>query len=104
MIAMPIAMAVSWKKHGKIPPMMIVTSLTVLFFGGLTIYFKDPTFIKVKATLINLAFALILYIGALKGRYFLKNGPRPFVGSDRNRLAPAMHAFCWLVFGPRFDQ
>ena len=72
MLAMSVAMAISWKRHRKIPPMMLVTSLTVLFFGALTIYFEDSRFIKYKVTLVNFAFALILFVGLKTDRLFLK--------------------------------
>jgi len=72
MVAMTIAMAFAWKKDRKIPPMMLVTSLTVLFFGGLTIWFDDPKFIMYKVTLVNFAFAGILIGGVFKGRYFVQ--------------------------------
>ena len=38
----------------------------VLIFGGLTIYFDNEVFIKMKPTIINLVFAVILYGYAYK--------------------------------------
>lgn len=37
-------------KSGKIPPVLIVTGIIVVGFGGLTLALRDPTFIQVKPT------------------------------------------------------
>ena len=44
----------------------------VLIFGGLTIYFNDETFIKMKPTIINAVFAIILYGGIIFKKPLLK--------------------------------
>ena len=44
----------------------------VLIFGGLTIYFDNEVFIKMKPTIINLVFAVILYGGMLVRKPLLK--------------------------------
>ena len=44
----------------------------VLIFGGLTIYFDNEIFIKMKPTIINLVFAVILYGGMLIKKPLLK--------------------------------
>ena len=44
----------------------------VLIFGGLTIYFDNEVFIKMKPTIINLIFAIILYGGMLVKKPLLK--------------------------------
>ena len=72
MITMPIAMAFSWHKRKHIPPMLWMSGLLVLFFGGLTIYFNDERFIKVKPTIIFTLFSVILWVGLMKGKPFLK--------------------------------
>ena len=72
MITMPMAMAWSWKKRGRISRMMWASLILVLIFGGLTLYLKDETFIKLKPTVLFSAFGLILTGGALMGKPFLK--------------------------------
>ena len=52
----------------KIPPMPLVSGILITFFGGLTIYFNDPIFIYIKPTIINIIFALALFLG----KYFSK--------------------------------
>lgn len=57
----------------KVAKMQLVTALFVVVFGGLTVYFKDPTFIKVKVSIINLMFAIVLVGGLKFGRLFIRN-------------------------------
>ena len=44
----------------------------VLLFGGLTIYFNNDVFFKMKPTIINILFAVILYGGILINKPLLK--------------------------------
>lgn len=57
----------------KIPTMLLVTTAVVVFFGGLTLFFHDERFIKVKPTIVNLVFAAILLIGVLRNQGLLKH-------------------------------
>ena len=57
---------------GKISPMLIVTAVLVTVFGGLTYFFDDPRFIKMKPTVVNLLFAGGLGWGLATGRTLLK--------------------------------
>ena len=72
MIATVIAVLFSYILEKKIPIMPTVGAGIVLVFGGLTIYFDNEVFIKMKPTIINLVFAVILYGGVLIGKPFLK--------------------------------
>ena len=68
MIATVIAVIFSYILEKKIPIMPTLGATIVLIFGGLTIYFNDETFIKMKPTIINILFAIILYVGTkIKG-------------------------------------
>lgn len=53
--------------------MPLFTAMIVLVFGGLTIWLRDETFIKMKPTIIYLVFASLLGIGLLRGRSYLKS-------------------------------
>ena len=70
--ATAIAMVVSWVKAGRISPMLWISGALVLFFGGLTLWFRDETFIKMKPTIVYLMFAVILGYGLATGRPLLK--------------------------------
>jgi intracellular septation protein len=72
MIAIVIALAVSWFLERRVPIMPLVTAVFVLVFGGLTLYLEDSLFIKLKPTIVNCLFATILLGGLATGRSFLK--------------------------------
>ena len=72
MIATVIAVLFSYILEKKIPIMPTVGAGIVLIFGGLTIYFDNEVFIKMKPTIINLIFAIILYGGMLIKKPLLK--------------------------------
>ena len=72
MAATAVSLAVSYAVNRSIPTMPLVTAVFVMFFGGLTIWLQDETFIKVKPTLVNITFATILTFGLMTGRLFLK--------------------------------
>ena len=72
MIATIIAVLFSYIMEKKIPVMPTVGALIILIFGGLTIYFDNEVFFKMKPTIINLLFALILYGGLIFKKSLLK--------------------------------
>ncbi len=72
MIATIIAVLFSYIMEKKIPVMPTVGALIILIFGGLTIYFDNEVFFKMKPTIINLLFALILYGGMIVKKPLLK--------------------------------
>jgi intracellular septation protein len=72
MAAIAIAVAVSQYKLGKVSPMLWLSAVLVLFFGGLTLYFQDQRFIQIKPTIIYSFFALMLLGGWLKGKPLLR--------------------------------
>ena len=73
MIATIIAVLFSYIMEKKIPVMPTVCALIILIFGGLTIYFDNDVFFKMKPTIINLLFALILYGGVIIKKSLLKS-------------------------------
>lgn len=72
MVTMPVAMAISWIKRKHIPPVLWISGALVLIFGGLTLYFDDERFIKIKPTIIFSMFGMILLGGTLKGKALIK--------------------------------
>jgi intracellular septation protein len=63
-----ISVAISWVILRSVPVMPMFTAIFVTVFGGLTLWLQDDTFIKMKPTIVNLAFAAML----LGGLYFRK--------------------------------
>ena len=72
MIATTIAVLFSYIIEKKIPIMPTVGAVIILIFGGLTIYFDNETFFKMKPTIINLLFAGILYGGIILNKSLLR--------------------------------
>ena len=72
MVATVIAVLFSYILEKKIPIMPTVGAGIVLLFGGLTIYFDNDVFFKMKPTIINVIFAVILYGGILINKPLLK--------------------------------
>jgi len=67
-IATLIALLIVWKIEKKIPMVPLIGGILITFFGGLTIYFKNPVFLYIKPTIINILFAL----GLMFGKFFTK--------------------------------
>lgn len=61
-----------WKLTGKLSAMQVFSLVVILFMGGLTVWFNDPHFIKMKPTIIYVAFALALGVGLLQGKSYLR--------------------------------
>jgi intracellular septation protein len=64
--------------------MPLVTGVVVLVFGGLTLYFQDATFIKMKPTIVNILFGGVLLGGLAFGQSLLK-----YVFGEVYHLKPA---------------
>jgi intracellular septation protein len=91
-LATIVALAYSWLKYRKIPMMALVGGVAVAFFGGLTLYFNDEFFIKIKPTVISLLFALVLVTGQLTGRNMLKL----LLGGQMNMAEAGWYRLGWL--------
>ena len=72
MIATAISLIASRILLKRIPLMPLVTGAFVLIFGSLTIYLRDPTFIKIKPTVLYLLFACTLAGGLFFRKLLLK--------------------------------
>jgi intracellular septation protein len=67
-VATLAALVISFALTRKLPLMPFVTAIVVVVFGGLTLYLKDDTFIKIKPTIIYCLFGGTLLGGLLFGR------------------------------------
>jgi len=72
MVAMALAMGVSWWKARHISPMLWITGALVLVFGSLTLWFHDQTFIQIKPTIVYTMFAVILGYGLIAKKPLLQ--------------------------------
>ncbi|QNE31162.1 septation protein A [Sphingomonas sp. NBWT7] len=72
MVAMVAALGLSWWKTRHLPPMLLISAVLVVVFGGLTIWFHDERFIKMKPTFVYGIFAATLAFGLATGRPLLQ--------------------------------
>ena len=71
--AILLTVLIGYLQTKTVAKMPLFTAVIVLVFGGLTIWLRDETFIKMKPTIIYLVFASLLGIGLLRGRSYLKS-------------------------------
>jgi intracellular septation protein len=66
-----ISTGLLWLLTGKLSRMQVVTAILVIIFGGLSIWFNDERFFKMKPTIIYLIFAGLLAFGLLRKKSYL---------------------------------
>ena len=71
-VATVLAMVVSRVKLGSISPMLWLSGGLVVVFGGLTVYFQNPNFIKMKPTIVYAMMSAVLLFGLITGRPLLQ--------------------------------
>ena len=67
-----IGLALSYGYTRRIPMMPLITAIIVGIFGGLTLWLQDETFIKMKPTIVEALFSVILFGGLAFNRPLLK--------------------------------
>ena len=67
-----LATGIHWALTGKLSRMQLVVAVLVILFGGLTIWFNDERFFKIKPTIVYLFFGGVLGFGLLSGRSYLE--------------------------------
>jgi intracellular septation protein len=71
-VAALVALAVSHWRLGKVSPMLWLSTVLIVGFGALTIFFADPTFVQLKPTIIYVGFGVLLLAGWSRGKALLK--------------------------------
>ncbi|EIM75040.1 intracellular septation protein A [Nitratireductor aquibiodomus RA22] len=71
MAATAIALAVSWILTRTLPIMPLVSGVVVFVFGALTLYLHSEIFIKMKPTIVNTLFGVVLLGGLAFGKSLL---------------------------------
>ena len=66
-----MALAVTWLLTRKIAVMPLISAIVVTVFGGLTLALDDALFIKIKPSIVNCLFGIILLGGLAFGKSFL---------------------------------
>jgi intracellular septation protein len=72
MVATVIALIVSRVRLGRISPMLWLSTVLIIGFGGLTIWMHDPKFIQLKPTIIYALLGGLLAGGLAMGKPLLK--------------------------------
>ncbi|SLN22124.1 inner membrane-spanning protein YciB [Pseudooctadecabacter jejudonensis] len=67
-----VCMGILWALTGKLSRIQVFTAFMVIFFGGLTAWFNDERFFKMKTSIVNGLFAVILGLGLLRGKSLLQ--------------------------------
>ncbi len=66
-----LALVLSLAVARRVPMLPLVTAAIVGVFGGLTLWFEDPTFFKMKPTIVQGLFSAVLFGGLVFGRPLL---------------------------------
>ncbi len=88
-----ISLAISWVLTRSLPKMAVMTAVVVVVMGGLTLWLKDDTFIKMKPSILYTLFAAILGFGLMRGQSYLQ-----YIMEDSMPLRPEG----WMIFTKRF--
>ena len=67
-----LATFAQWRLTGHLSKMQIATLALVVVFGGMSIWFNDERFFKMKPTIIYVLFASILGFGLIRGQSYLE--------------------------------
>ena len=87
-----LAMGVLWWLTGKLSRMQVFTAFMVIFFGGLTAYFNDERFFKMKTSIVYGVMAGLLGIGLLRGQSYLQYVMEEFIPMQQEG---------WMIFTRR---
>lgn len=87
-----VAIGILWKLTGELSRLQIFTAFMVIFFGGLTAWFNDERFFKMKTTIVYGLFAVILGLGLLQKRSYLE--------WIMSKMLPMEHEG-WMIFTRR---
>jgi intracellular septation protein len=71
MVATVISLVISKIVFKHLPVMPFVSGVVVMVFGGLSIWLQDDTFIKMKPTIVNTLFGVVLLGGLFFGKSLL---------------------------------
>jgi intracellular septation protein len=94
-----IAMGILWMLTGKLSRMQVFTAFMVIFFGGLTAYFNDERFFKMKTTIVYGFMAGLLGIGLLRGQSYLQYVMEEFLPMQQEGWMIFTRRICYMFAG-----
>jgi intracellular septation protein len=89
-----VALLLAWLLERRVHLVPLITAAIVAVFGGLTLWLQDETFIKMKPTIVQALFALVLLGSLAFGRPLLK----PLLGA----VMPPLSERAWRQFTLRY--
>ncbi len=92
-----VAMGILWVLTGKLSRMQVFTAFMVIFFGGLTAYFNDERFFKMKTSIVYGVMAGLLGIGLLRGQSYLQYVMEEFLPMQREGWMIFTRRLCFML-------
>ena len=93
-----VAMGILWIMTGKLSRMQVFTAFMVIFFGGLTAYFNDERFFKMKTSIVYGCMATLLGIGLLRGQSYLQYVMEEFLPMEQEGWMIFTRRLCYMFF------
>ena len=87
-----VALAAGWLLERRISMMALFGCVAVAFFGGLSLYFDNELFIKIKPTVLTVLLAAVIAVGRLLGR----NPLGLLMGTQLRMRDAGWRALSWL--------
>ena len=87
-----VTLAVGWMLERRVSMMALVGCIAVAFFGGLSVYFDNDLFIKIKPTVLTCLLAVVIAGGRLIGR----NPLGAIMGTQLRMSDTGWRAISWL--------
>ena len=87
-----VALATGWVLERRVSMMALVGCVAVAFFGGLSVYFDNDLFIKIKPTVLTCLLAAVIAGGRLIGR----NPLSAIMGAQLRMSDTGWRAISWL--------
>lgn len=69
MVGSVVMVAFSWLRTRKVKPILLITMVLALFLGGLTLFFRDPVFLKWKFSIVEWFLGLWILASQLTGKH-----------------------------------
>lgn len=85
-VATAVAFAVTWARHRRVPVLPLVSTVLVLIFVGLTLVLDETMFIKIKPTVVNGFYGLVLGLGWVFGYRLVERMLEPECHLDEEGL------------------
>jgi intracellular septation protein len=87
-----VTLAAGWLLERRVSMMALVGCIAVAFFGGLSVYFENDMFIKIKPTVLTVLLAVVITVGRLIGR----NPLGAIMGTQLRMSDAGWRAISWL--------